>query len=195
MRYFYILKHACLLKKKEFNVISIPFTPYHLGPSTFFGLLILKWVDFPTLLIASVIIDIEPIIVIVFNLSYPLHGMLHSFLGAFLAALLLIFVMKFLRKYFTPVMTFFKLKQEVTLRSISIGAFLGTFSHVLLDVPLYWEMNPFFPLRGNPFFIKSSFGSSCIYLFCAYCFLGALLTYFIKLMMQISKDKKRNLKL
>jgi len=176
-------------------VISIPFTPYHLGPSALFGLLLLKWVDFPTLLIASVIIDIEPIIVIVFDLSYPIHGILHSFFGAFLAALLLILVMKFLRKYFTPLMTFFKLKQDISLRSISIGAFLGIFSHILLDAPLYMEMNPFFPLLGNPFFNDSSFASLYIYLFCTYCFLGTLLIYSIKVTIQISKDKKRNLNL
>jgi membrane-bound metal-dependent hydrolase YbcI (DUF457 family) len=28
---------------------------------------------------------------------------------------------------------------------------IGTYSHVLLDSLLYTEMNPFFPLLGNPF--------------------------------------------
>ncbi len=176
-------------------MISIPFTPYHLGPSSLLGILFLKWVDFPTLIIASVIIDIEPIMIIVFNLSYPLHSILHSFLGAFLAALLLIFVMKFLRKYFTPIMEVLKLKQDISLRSISIGAFFGTFSHILLDVPLYEEMNPFFPLPGNPFLIESSFASLYISVLCVSCFLGALLIYFIKLTIMISKDKNRNLEL
>lgn len=176
-------------------MISIPFTPYHLGPSGLFGLLLLKWMDFPTLLIASVIIDIEPIIVLAFNLSYPLHGVFHSFFAAFLVALLLIFVMKFLRKYFTPIMEVFKLKQDITLRSISIAAFLGTFSHILLDAPLYEEMNPFFPISGNPFFIESSFASLYISVLCVYCFLGALIIYFIKLTIMISKDKNRNLNL
>ncbi|MCJ7648802.1 MAG: hypothetical protein MUP85_09340, partial [Candidatus Lokiarchaeota archaeon] len=90
------------------DVISIPYTHYHFGPSGLIGLLLLKWVDFPTFLIASVIIDIEGISVLVFKLSYPLHGYFHSFLGAFLAALLLILVMKFLRKYFSPIMAVFK---------------------------------------------------------------------------------------
>jgi len=67
-------------------VISIPFTPYHLGPSGLFGILFLKWVDLPTLLIASIILDVEPILVIVFNLPYPIHGFFHSFLGGFLSS-------------------------------------------------------------------------------------------------------------
>lgn len=173
-------------------MITIPFTPFHLGPGGFFGLLLLKWVDFPTLIIASVILDIEPIMVIVFNFSYPLHGVFHSFFGAFLAALLLIFVMKFLRGYFSPIMEVFKVEQEIKLRSISIGAFLGTFSHVFLDALIYGEMNPFFPLAGNPFLIESSFTSLYVSIFCEYCFIGAVLTYFIILTIQLIKNKKKD---
>ena len=174
-------------------MISIPYTHYHLGPSGLIGLLLLKWVDFPTLLIASVILDIEGISVLVFNLSYPLHGYFHSFLGATLAALLVILLMKYLRKYFSPTMAVFKVKQDFTLRSISIGAFLGTFSHILLDAMLYGEMNPFFPLTGNPFLIESSFTRFYMLTFCTFCALGALLTYFIKLTIQILKNKKSDL--
>ena len=173
-------------------MITIPFTPFHFGPGGFLGVVLLKWVDFPTLIIASVIIDIEPIMVIVFNLSYPLHGLLHSFFGAFLAAFVLILVMKYLREYFLPIMEVFKLKQEIKLRSISIGAFLGTFSHVLLDAPIYAEMNPFFPFIGNPFLIGSSFTSLNISIFCTYCFLGTLLTYFLMLTIEVLKNKKEN---
>ena len=165
-------------------MIPIPFTPFHFGPGGFLGIILLKWVDFPTLIIASVMLDIEPIMILVFNLSYPLHGVFHSFFGAFLASLVLILVMKYLRKYFSPLMTVFKVEQEVKLRNISIGALLGTFSHVLLDAPIYAEMNPFFPFIGNPFLIESSFTSLYISIFCAYCFLGAILIYFLMLIMK-----------
>ncbi|MFW9990322.1 MAG: hypothetical protein ACFFC3_16900, partial [Candidatus Odinarchaeota archaeon] len=59
----------------------MPFTPYHLGPGLFIGLLFLSFIDFPTFLIASVIVDIEPFFVLYFNLDYPYHGFFHSFLG------------------------------------------------------------------------------------------------------------------
>jgi len=59
----------------------MPFTPYHLGPSSWIGLILFKILDFPTLLVASVVIDIEPFCVFVFNAPWPLHGFLHSFLG------------------------------------------------------------------------------------------------------------------
>ena len=51
----------------------MPFTPYHLGPGLFVGLLFLSFIDFPTFLVASVIVDVEPFMVLALNLNYPLH--------------------------------------------------------------------------------------------------------------------------
>lgn len=171
-------------------MITNPLTPYHLGPGGFLGILLLKWIDFPTLIIASAILDIEPIMVLVFNLSYPLHGVFHSFFGAILVSLVLIVVMKYFREYFSPIMAVFNIEQEIRLRNISFGAFLGTFSHILLDAPIYSEMNPFFPLIGNPFLIASSFSRIYISIFCVYCFLGAILSYFLLLIIKIMKRRK-----
>ena len=64
----------------------MPFTPYHPGPGLFVGLLFLGFIDFPTFLVASVIVDVEPLLVLAFNLNYPLHGFFHSFLGGTLVA-------------------------------------------------------------------------------------------------------------
>jgi len=66
----------------------MPFTPFHLGPGLLFGLLLLGYIDFPTFLVASVIVDVEPFLVLTLNLNYPLHGFLHSFLGGTLLAFL-----------------------------------------------------------------------------------------------------------
>jgi membrane-bound metal-dependent hydrolase YbcI (DUF457 family) len=170
----------------------MPFTPYHFGPSGLIGLLLLKWVDFPTILIAGVIIDIEPFLVLMFNLSYPLHGFFHSFLGASIVAIPLILIMRYLRGYLSAFMEPFKLKQDVTLRSIALGAFIGAFSHILLDAPIYVEMNPFFPIVGNPFLINNGFINMQISMFCIFCFLGALLTYCIRLIIKIKKRNKLN---
>ena len=168
----------------------MPFTPFHFGPSGLIGLLLLKWVDFPTVLLASVVIDIEPLLVLMFNLSYPLHGFFHSFLGASIVALLLILIMKYLRGYLSVFMDPLKLKQDVTLRGIALGAFIGVFSHILLDAPIYVEMNPFFPILGNPFLINNGSISMQTSMFCVFCFLGALLTYCIRLIVEIRKRNK-----
>jgi membrane-bound metal-dependent hydrolase YbcI (DUF457 family) len=100
-----------------------------------------------------------------------------------------------MRGFFSPIMEDLKSKEEITLRSISIGALLGTFSHILLDAPIYAEMNPFFPFIGNPFFIGSSLTSSQMEIFCIYCFLAALLIYFIRREIEKSRSKQADLKI
>lgn len=50
----------------------MPFTPYHLGHGSLIGLSLFRIFDFPALLTASVIVDIEPFSVLFFNLNYPL---------------------------------------------------------------------------------------------------------------------------
>ena len=37
----------------------MPFTSYHLGPGLMIGLLFINIIDFPTFLIASIIVDIK----------------------------------------------------------------------------------------------------------------------------------------
>ena len=138
--------------------------------------------DLPNILIASVAIDIELFLVLMFNLSYPLYGFFHSFLGATIVVLLLILVMKYLRSYLSNFMNSFKLKQDVALISIALRAFIGAFSsNITMDAPIYMEMNPFFPIIGNPFLIKSAFISLQISIFCFFCFLGTILIYCIRL--------------
>jgi len=59
---------------------------------------------------------------------------------------------------------------------ICAGA-LGGFLHVPFDAVLYSEMNPFFPLNGNPFF--GLMGYSTMYLLCVLLVFPALLIYLV----------------
>ncbi len=159
----------------------MPFTSYHLGPGLMVGLLFLNFIDFPTFLIASVIVDIEPFIVLFFNLDYPLHGFFHSFLGGTIVALLLTVVMSRIRKYFSPLMSFFKLKQDVSFKRILVASLSGIYIHILLDSPIYTDIQPFFPLDFNPFYQNISFSGLLPTMICVWCFMGALIIYMIRL--------------
>lgn len=66
----------------------MPFTPYHLGSAFFIGLLLSVIFDLPSLLISSVLVDIEPFLVLSLDLDYPLHGYVHSFIGGSIIAIL-----------------------------------------------------------------------------------------------------------
>ncbi|KKN18678.1 hypothetical protein LCGC14_0953460 [marine sediment metagenome] len=106
----------------------MPFTLYHFGPGLLIGLIFLSFIDLPTFLIASLIVDIEPFLVLFFNLNYPLHGFFHSFLGGTIIALILTVIMIKIREFFTPIMSLIRLikksKKNFVIRFYDFLSFL-----------------------------------------------------------------------
>ena len=68
----------------------MPFTPFHLGPALGLGLPLRRYMHVPTFIVASVILDVEPFLVLQFGLNYPLHGYLHTFLASLFVGFLLV---------------------------------------------------------------------------------------------------------
>ena len=170
----------------------MPFTPFHIGPGLLIGLLFLSFIDFPTFLIASIIVDIEPFLVLVFNLDYPLHGFFHSFLGGTIIALILTVIMIKVRKFFTPIMSFFKIEQEFSFKKIILASLLGIYIHILLDSPIYIDIQPFFPLDFNPFYRTTSLPGLLETMICVLCFIAGLIVYIIRLMIFRKKCLRKN---
>jgi membrane-bound metal-dependent hydrolase YbcI (DUF457 family) len=139
----------------------VPFTPFHLGPALLFGLALSAIFDLPTLLVASVIPDLEPFYVIYFHVSdYPLHGFFHSYLGSSILAVLAAFIVYPLRSLLNRLMMVFRISQKSSFKKILFTSFVGVYFHVFLDSFLYEEMMPFYPSQGNPFInILSSYDS------------------------------------
>ena len=129
----------------------MPFTPYHFGPGLLLGVLFFPFIDLSTVIAASVILDIEPLTVLLLNLPFPLHGFFHTYLGATIVAFLLAFAIWPFRGYLNKIVSIFGMHQDSSFRHIFPASIIGTYSHVLLDSFLYAEMNPLFPLLGNPF--------------------------------------------
>jgi membrane-bound metal-dependent hydrolase YbcI (DUF457 family) len=155
----------------------MPFTPFHLGPAVGLGLPLRKYLHTPTFIVASVILDIEPFLVLHFNLDYPLHGYLHTFIFAFFVGLLLGYVAFFLERSLKP---FFKVLlletgNDLRLRSFLLTGAFGTMLHVLLDSPLYTDIHPFYPLTANPLYDPSL--SLEIYTFCVWMGIFGLVYY------------------
>ncbi|AEH23899.1 metal-dependent hydrolase [Pyrococcus yayanosii] len=143
----------------------MPFTPFHLGPALLFA----TTLDFPTFLIANVIVDFEPFLVMTYDLDlrygYPLHGFFHTFLGGALVALILAEGMVVLYSQFG---------KEVNIKKLRITALSGIWLHIVLDSFLYMDIKPFFPLSWNPFY--GLFSGIEVYGFCVVAFvIGALL--------------------
>jgi len=164
----------------------MPFTPYHFGPSSWIGLSLFRIFDFSTLLVASVIIDIEPFCVFFFNAPWRLHGFLHSFLGGSIAAILTAIVLYLLKDKIRKVMAVFKLSQNSSFKKILLASFSGIYFHILLDTPLYNDITPFYPLQSNPLY--GIISSQAIYHFCSLSFIVGLLAYLIRLLIIKGKN-------
>jgi membrane-bound metal-dependent hydrolase YbcI (DUF457 family) len=152
----------------------MPFTPFHFGPSILIGLIFFPLLYMPAILFGSVIVDLEPLSFLLLGLPV-LHLFFHTFLGATISALILAFFVYLLRGFLGEIMTAFQLPQIAAPLNITFAALLGAYSHILLDAFLYPEMQPFWPLLGNPFLGLVS--SSTVYLFCVLCFVLAIPVY------------------
>ncbi|MCW4051252.1 MAG: hypothetical protein NWE89_16125 [Candidatus Bathyarchaeota archaeon] len=128
----------------------MPFTPLHLGPGLLVALVLYPLLDLPTLLLATIILDIEPLLVLLLNLPQPLHGPYHSLTVSTMPALAIAIVMYFARRYTEPYMERIRLPQKTHAKHYVAGALVGVWLHVLMDAVLYPEMTLIYPFQWNP---------------------------------------------
>jgi membrane-bound metal-dependent hydrolase YbcI (DUF457 family) len=72
----------------------------------------------------------------------------------------------------------FGVVQESKKSRILVASLFGTYTHVFMDSFIYWEMNPLFPILGNPFL--GLIATGVIYQFCLYCEIIGVLLYFVR---------------
>ena len=159
----------------------MPLTPFHLGPGLLIGLLLFSYIDFPTFLVASVIVDVEPILVLIFDLDYPLHGFFHSFLGGTLVAFLVAALMIRIGESFSPLLSFFRLEQKSSVKNVLLASLSGIYIHILLDSRMHMDIKPFYPLDFNPFLSSSTLPGLWVHMLCVWSFIGAAVVYPIRL--------------
>lgn len=158
----------------------MPLTPFHLGPGFLMGLLVFRYLDLPTVLVASVILDVEPALVLFLSLDVPLHGVFHSFLGGTLAAVLLIAVMRPLRPRLSPLFSLLGMEQRPSLRTIALAALAGIYLHLLLDAVMHPDLQPFYPFSLNPFFSNGVLLGIDVTTVCVWSFFSGLVLYALR---------------
>lgn len=130
----------------------MPFTPFHLGPALLFGIVLFRWFDFPTFLVANVVVDIRAALVLFGYLDGRLHGPLHTFVFGTVLALVLSTSVYSSKAVLNSILAPFRLEQDKAWRSIVTAAIAGVFLHICLDSMLYTDIRPFYPTSFNPFF-------------------------------------------
>jgi membrane-bound metal-dependent hydrolase YbcI (DUF457 family) len=155
----------------------MPFTPFHFGPSGFVGLAFRKWIGLPVFVLANVVIDLEPGIVLLFGLDYPAHGLCHTFLVGAGVGVVWAFAAFWSRGLIGRLMRLFGLGYETNLRKVLVSAVLGVWFHVLLDSFCWPDVQPFWPLHANPFLSLATIKT--VYLLCSISFVPAIGLYIL----------------
>lgn len=96
--------------------------------------------------------DIQPLIVLLSGEGH-LHGFSHTYVGATLLAIFSAITGKYLSQFGLWVLKIeSSLQNNIAWKVVFVSAFIGSFSHVLLDSIMHADVQPFNPLTlANPF--------------------------------------------
>jgi membrane-bound metal-dependent hydrolase YbcI (DUF457 family) len=124
----------------------MPFTPIHMGPGILlkailqssFSLMVFGW--------AQIVMDIQPLIVMITGEGH-LHGFTHTYVGAVLIAIFAALSGKYLSELGLKLIGISKKVNPISIAwwVVFLSAFIGSFSHVLLDSIMHSDVEPFFP--------------------------------------------------
>lgn len=158
----------------------MPFTPIHMGPGILFkgilqgsfSLMVFGW--------TQIVMDIQPLVVLLTGEGH-LHGFSHTYLGATLLAVFSALSGKYLSQIGLWVLKIeHSIHNHIAWWVVFLSAFIGSFSHVLLDSIMHSDVQPFFPITLiNPFL--GTLSVAALHQLCLYSgFVGAGIYYFLQ---------------
>jgi hypothetical protein len=129
----------------------MPITPFHFGPGAAIHALAPRHVSFLGFCAANVLIDVEPLYYMVTG-QFPLHRFFHTYIGASLivlaTALLFVLARRFAQRFWLPDLFGW---QRLGLVPVLLGAFAGSYSHIVLDSIMHSDIRPLAPFsEANP---------------------------------------------
>lgn len=128
----------------------MPFTPVHMGIGILvksllhsaFSLMVFGW--------CQIVMDIQPLVAIVTG-EGKLHGFSHTYVGALILGALAGFTGKYLSEFGLQLLGIPERGAKIKIRwwVAFVSAYIGAFSHIVLDSVMHADMMPFFPLNNN----------------------------------------------
>ena len=153
----------------------MPFTPFHLGPAIPVKAAMNKKFSLLTYAWAQVVMDLQPLIVILTGRGRT-HGITHTFIGAAVLGAVAVVSGKYLSELILNLLSFGKRpKAVIPWRVAILSGFVGSFSHVLLDALIYPDVSPFWPFTDANLWI--GFTSYELELFCIFSGLAGLVLW------------------
>ena len=142
----------------------MPFTPFHVGPAIPVKAAMDKKFSLLTYAWAQVVMDLQPLIVILTRRGRT-HGITHTFIGAAVLGAVAVVSGKYLGELILNLLSFGKQpKTVIPWRVAILSGFVGSFSHVLLDALIYPDVSPFWPFTDAN--LRIGFTSTEMIMFC-----------------------------
>lgn len=157
----------------------MPFTPFHMGPGILikailqgsFSLMVFGW--------SQIIMDLQPLWVLI-NGHGHLHGFSHTFVGATLLAIFSALTGKYLSELGLKIIGISKTGNiiEISWFISFTSAFVGCFSHVVLDAIMHSDVEPFYPFTLSNQFL-GALSVANLHKLCLYSGLVGTVIYYV----------------
>ncbi len=157
----------------------MPFTPFHMGPGILvkglmqggFSLMVFGW--------TQIVMDIQPLIVLITGEGH-LHGFSHTYIGATLLAIISAVTGKYLSQLGLWILRITaSYRTSIPWAVVLTSAFIGSYSHVLLDSIMHADVQPFYPLTLQNLF-QGIITASALHNLCLYSgLIGAGIYYYM----------------
>ena len=131
----------------------MPFTPLHMGPGILvkailqgsFSLMVFGW--------TQIVMDLQPLFVMITG-EGQLHGFSHTFIGATLIAIISALTGKYLSEFGLVILKITDKGNPVKIIwwIAFASAFIGSYSHVVLDGIMHSDVEPFYPYTASNYF-------------------------------------------
>jgi len=164
----------------------MPFTPLHMGPGIVvkallqgsFSLMVFGW--------TQIVMDIQPLIVMLTG-EGQLHGFSHTYVGATLLAVFSALSGKYLSEVGLFIIGYNKRWQvKIAWWVAFLSAFMGAYSHVLLDSIMHLDIQPLLPFNANNALL-GVISISVLHTFCLVsAFMGGVIYVGVKWILQLT---------
>ena len=123
----------------------MPFTPFHMGPGILvksllqggFSLMVFGW--------SQIVMDLQPLVAIITGKG-ELHGFTHTYIGSTFVAIFSAITGKYLSQWALVILSNGAQRGiEIRWRIAFLSAFIGAYSHVLLDSIMHADVMPLAP--------------------------------------------------
>ena len=150
----------------------MPFTPFHFGPGAAIKAALGRHFSFTVFCFAQVVTDCETAYYM-WKGEYPWHRFLHTYIGATLVGAISVvigrpvcqFALRILRDW-AEAGTQPRPPVAIPVSAAAAGAFIGTYSHIVLDSILHEDIQPLMPFsRANS--LHAVMSTAALHAWCA----------------------------